>query len=493
MNRGTCVACKGSESKYTCPYCQSTTCSLACYNHHKQATECQQARIQHSQANEGGPRLSLLRRNRGPPSRYVPMNAYDYNQMMEDYEFLNQVGRMVSSTGRAIYDSKLMNGVPNGLPGSSTRHVPVTQQRREALAKQLAFHKLPIMLLPDGMSKRKMNRTQWDAKRRCMLYTAQITFPCAPSQPNNPLSHIQKGGWLIHRLEGSVDMTICVLSEMERICARMNNMSLSQWKSHQSDPERAAKRIKSESSATPALISPSVWTSLGVPYASAHERGVLPENSVMLLHVYEKRLRNESSAKFLDWWIRKGSALESSNCVHSPTPSEPSIVPSHVLDAVSQLRPDKNDVAKSPGSSTLRQCYVRIEPGLSFEKVLRSIPTAYGIVEFFELEIWDIEACRDAERRNHVCILPLEPHEAVLENASRPGNHVRHNEAPGASCMNPAENNRDPNKNANGIGAGSTTNVATLANATVSCTATSDPPSSIATLVAYSSDSETEP
>ena len=141
----------------------------------------------------------------------------------------------------------------------------------------------------------------------------------------------------------------------------------------------------------------------------------------------------------------------------------------------------------------MRQCYVRIEPGLSFEKVLRSIPTAYGIVEFFELEIWDIEACRDAERRNHVCILPLEPHEAVLENASRPGNHVRHNEAPGASCMNPAENDRDPNKNANGIGAGSTTNVATLANATVSCTATSDPPSSIATLVTYSSDSETEP
>jgi len=141
----------------------------------------------------------------------------------------------------------------------------------------------------------------------------------------------------------------------------------------------------------------------------------------------------------------------------------------------------------------LRQYYVRIEPGLTFERVLRCIPTAYGIVEFFELEIWDIEACRDAERRNHVCILPLEPHEAVPENASRPRHHMSHNEAPGASCMNPAENNVDPKKNANGTGAGSTTNDAMLANATVSCAAASGPPSSIATLVAYSSDSDTEP
>ena len=70
------------------------------------------------------------------------MNKYDYNQLMEDYQFLNQVGRMVATTGRALYEAKLLGSKSAG----EQRRAPASVHRRDGLATQLSYHKLPIML-----------------------------------------------------------------------------------------------------------------------------------------------------------------------------------------------------------------------------------------------------------------------------------------------------------------------------------------------------------
>lgn len=158
--RSACAVCNASSSKYTCPYCQAATCSLACFGQHKASEACSSARKQHEYTSKYGPPVSLLTQ---PVSRFVPMKEYDYNQMLEDYQFLNQVGRMVTERGRELSNGKML-APEKPAAGPSSRHGPAAQQRREALGKQIAFHKLPIMLVPDGMSRRKQNRSHWDAK-----------------------------------------------------------------------------------------------------------------------------------------------------------------------------------------------------------------------------------------------------------------------------------------------------------------------------------------
>lgn len=377
----TCAACQKTAAKYTCPYCRAKTCSLPCFQEHKNASSsCKAARAEHEHASRHGPPISILGLERGPTSRFVPMNKYDYNQLMEDYQFLNQVGRMVSSTGRALYEGKLLGTKSAG----EQRRAPASVQRRDALAKQLSFHKLPIMLLPDGMSKRKVNRTQWDTKNQRMLYSAHLSFPCASP---NPLVQ----GWLFHRMEGGADIVHHVLVEMERIGARLQD-------ARPADEAPASKRARTETL-------PEVWASLGVPCTLSDRAGCLPTNGVLLLHVYEIRLRNESTSKFLDWWVRKGAALESE--ASPPSTSTTPMVQPHALQAVSQLRPDKDAVATSPLDSHTRQYYIRIMPGMTFDSVLRSIPSAFGLVEYFDLEWWHVDALRDAERKSQVSVMTI--------------------------------------------------------------------------------------
>ena len=79
----------------------------------------------------------------------------------------------------------------------------------------------------------------------------------------------------------------------------------------------------------------------------------------------------------------------------------------HALQAVSQLRPDKDTVATSPLDSHTRQYYIRIVPGMTFESVLRSIPSAFGLVEYFDLEWWHVDALRDAERKSQVSVMTI--------------------------------------------------------------------------------------
>jgi hypothetical protein len=95
-----CALCRLETPKYTCPGCSSRTCSLNCSSSHKSSTGCTGQRNKAS---------------------YVPMNKYSWGTMVDDYVFLEDVGRRVSDWGREIVQGGFRNsnnaGAGAGLKG----------------------------------------------------------------------------------------------------------------------------------------------------------------------------------------------------------------------------------------------------------------------------------------------------------------------------------------------------------------------------------------
>ncbi|KAG9025816.1 hypothetical protein FS837_004811, partial [Tulasnella sp. UAMH 9824] len=76
-----CGHCKLNPSKYTCPRCSFKSCSLPCSTTHKVLYNCSGVR---------------------DPVSYVPMNRYGWGTLMNDYTYLEGVGRKVSEVGGDI-------------------------------------------------------------------------------------------------------------------------------------------------------------------------------------------------------------------------------------------------------------------------------------------------------------------------------------------------------------------------------------------------------
>ncbi|KZT74289.1 hypothetical protein DAEQUDRAFT_640414, partial [Daedalea quercina L-15889] len=68
-----CAVCRAKPAIYTCPRCIMRTCSMPCSNRHKTL----------------GDGCSGVRNK----AAYVPMNEYGYMSLMNDYTFLEEMGR----------------------------------------------------------------------------------------------------------------------------------------------------------------------------------------------------------------------------------------------------------------------------------------------------------------------------------------------------------------------------------------------------------------
>ncbi|KIY45879.1 hypothetical protein FISHEDRAFT_30260, partial [Fistulina hepatica ATCC 64428] len=67
-----CAVCSTKNAIYTCPRCHIKTCSLSCSSSHKTQNNC------------SGQRNKVA---------FVPMNGYKWGTMMDDYVYLEEVGR----------------------------------------------------------------------------------------------------------------------------------------------------------------------------------------------------------------------------------------------------------------------------------------------------------------------------------------------------------------------------------------------------------------
>ncbi|KAL4242066.1 hypothetical protein ABKN59_000560 [Abortiporus biennis] len=149
------------------------------------------------------------------------MNQYGYMALMDDYVFLEDVGRKIGEWGREITQGGFMGsngrsvgrgrgrgrggrggGGRGGVIGSGMNGGHVVQSKREVLKMELDFLDIEMELLPVGMEKRTLNQSTWDSKTHVALLTIQFIFhpprdPYAPSsqplpEPFTLLTHRNK-------------------------------------------------------------------------------------------------------------------------------------------------------------------------------------------------------------------------------------------------------------------------------------------------------------
>ncbi|KAH9853590.1 hypothetical protein C2E23DRAFT_699373, partial [Lenzites betulinus] len=179
-----CAICHADAAKYTCPRCAVRTCSLACSTAHK----------------THGAGCSGVR----DKAAYVPMNQYGYMALMNDYTFLEEMGRKVGDWGREIVQGGYMagagdRGARGGGRGGRGRgrgrgaaHAGRPASKRDVLKLQLDFRDIELELLPNGMERRTLNQSTWDFKNKTALLTVEFKFHpprnllAPPSQPPEP-------------------------------------------------------------------------------------------------------------------------------------------------------------------------------------------------------------------------------------------------------------------------------------------------------------------
>lgn len=107
------------------------------------------------------------------------MNQYGYMTLMNDYVFLEEVGRKVGDWGKEIvvggYQASGGQGHANGKSRGRGRgrgaargsgrggHTTQPPNKRELLKMQLDFLDIEMDLLPVGMERRVLNQSSWEA------------------------------------------------------------------------------------------------------------------------------------------------------------------------------------------------------------------------------------------------------------------------------------------------------------------------------------------
>ncbi|KAI0638080.1 hypothetical protein C8Q77DRAFT_1275974 [Trametes polyzona] len=178
-----CAICQTHPAIYTCPRCNLRTCSLPCSTKHKTL----------------GEGCSGIRNK----AAYVPMNQYGYMTLMNDYTFLEDLGRKVGDWGREIVQGGYAAGSGVGSAsrggrdargrgrgrgrGGGAHGKPAS--KRDVLKMQLDFRDIELELLPNGMERRTLNQSTWDFKNKTALLTVEFKFHpprnllAPPSQP----------------------------------------------------------------------------------------------------------------------------------------------------------------------------------------------------------------------------------------------------------------------------------------------------------------------
>lgn len=343
-----CIVCQASSSKYKCPKCSGPTCSLGCSTKHKTDThpiETSTSAIDSDRneiKNEVESFLPSLRQFSNPtenitapPShrftnidKYVPMNAYDEANMLEDFEYLQFMGQSIASLGRDLVkkgwykpDQTNSNGGKDGghhldhrnqnQSGGNHKHnqssnskVSSEVRNRQQFESSIRRLRIPIMLLPDGMSSRKENQTRFKAQNQQLMCTIQISFPSGTSDDRRARRVIQ------HHVSWS-DKKIGEIVKTE-IVKRLRNKV---------NPGKKGEENYKTASETDEQISP--WQAM-IGKEGPQSSSLKDENAIkafkdlkdfitIAVPVHCDKLRNETSAKFLEWWqrqVRNGMVLE---------------------------------------------------------------------------------------------------------------------------------------------------------------------------------------
>ncbi|ESK82896.1 box c d snorna protein 1-like [Moniliophthora roreri MCA 2997] len=141
-----CSVCTQNSAKYTCPRCSIRSCSATCSKKHK----------------EEGQGCSGIR----DPSVYTPLKKYNYMSLMNDYVYLEEVGRCIKEWGTEIvkggyqpshgYQPRSQSSYKKGMRGRG-KGAGGSRGGKEKLSAYLATHGIQMELLPVGMERRAKN------------------------------------------------------------------------------------------------------------------------------------------------------------------------------------------------------------------------------------------------------------------------------------------------------------------------------------------------
>ena len=136
-----CAICNLRDPLYTCPRCLAHTCSASCSAAHKTIKACSGERNK---------------------AKYVKMNEYGWGTMMNDYVFLEDIGRKVEEWGQEIGRGRFTMPPGHGRGREQRNHHK--GNKRDTLKTQLELMDIEMDLLPTGMERSKLNQSTWNAK-----------------------------------------------------------------------------------------------------------------------------------------------------------------------------------------------------------------------------------------------------------------------------------------------------------------------------------------
>jgi hypothetical protein len=437
-----CVVCYASSSKYKCPTCRDATCSLACSKQHaaqrhipRNSVDTNKAISSSSYTKRLLPSLHLRNETIEAPQahrfskvdKYVGLKEYDSKQLMEDFEYLQYLGKCVTSLGRDITKHGWMKDEsvqkPNQQQGGTTRgghanhknantfhqHVSAEVKNRQTFESWIRKMRLPIMLVPDGMSLRKENQTRWKNNTKQLLCTVEIRFPSTSTKSRS----------LLHHILWDKQISEVVLKEVEK---------------------KGKQKSKTAGEAPDDVMT----------FCEGVSMDKWSDSLCIAVSVSNDRLRNESSSKFLEWWQRqvkngmvkedglqfdeeKKGALEQIRsgawaaiegmeraegwpaaeeiAEQSKLEAEANIesgglISSMLLEkmqAARAMKAERDATSSTPGhgagnakdapTSTLtRRSLIILEGKETFQEVLQSLTKGLAIVEYFHIEVWTKKA-----------------------------------------------------------------------------------------------------
>ncbi|XP_074858743.1 box C/D snoRNA protein 1 isoform X2 [Carettochelys insculpta] len=144
-----CETCSGEEAKYRCPRCMKYSCSLACVKKHKTALSCNGIREK---------------------SAFVSINEFNELNLLSDYRFLEDVGRMADGAARDV-----------------SLHRPTTNKFVNYLRNRARKHNIHLKTLPIGFTKRRENTTMFSKKVPDDKILGEILKPYLDPEESDPV------------------------------------------------------------------------------------------------------------------------------------------------------------------------------------------------------------------------------------------------------------------------------------------------------------------
>ncbi|KAK0522001.1 Box C/D snoRNA accumulation [Tilletia horrida] len=383
-----------------------------------------------------------LPQKRKAAEEFIALAQYGEDDLLADYRFLSQVSRFAEQAGRDLVQSRIIRAGPGGSivplsqaaqsalgaggPGGaggphdgrqhSQQQLSPAQQRAEALKKQLAYRRIPIMLLPEGMRKRRRNQSSWRGREKEMMFTVEVKFPNSLSPKGKDKAATfdtsalsdqddagqlgassgaqadESGRWqdsfLIPYAPGSARLTALVGAEvLSKAGVKEDGLPLAKRSKKQKKSSMRDGEKQINEGPNWRLLDDDVWDELGLDYCEgdspddvaaadgeAAPTRLLPPGTQLLIPLYPMKLRNESSLKYLQWYQRHGKTADDGEGEGSGE--------AHQTAAVAQA-----------GRTILH-----IPPDCSFslEDVLRKIPWGWGLVEYPTIELWSEHGFQEA-------------------------------------------------------------------------------------------------